>query len=498
MSDKKISQLASVTNLIGTELVPIVQGGNTVRTMIGSINKLAKTYLTITKALADTLIAGNNLIPGSYYKITGVNPILYNDGTNSGTAVILQAISPNQFATGGHGIFYNPKYNQSIDGFGVWSNRSTWVTLLTSVNTFNINELITGNGGQTGQLFIYLETNVFIALTGDWTTATSITGDVSGATADISSIVVKSYVFGEKVIWGGYSWVNVTGNVGSKLDILTLNADWTKVHYSLTDYNLVNDIITYDYQNDFISSRLEVNGGNYVEASFNGGWSEEHFTLPISVFMWGNPYNWDNGKGIGYNNSVGSWFECVDFCGITVSNNTLITSTISNNTTLSSIVISNNILNSGTIVNNNLGGGSITQNILNNSSIDSNNLFINSNIQGNTFNYSSFWGNTLINSCAILANTFDNGSTIHNMTLNTSCNIRYNTFSKSNFVATNIIIEKVLQLTHFNGVNVNEDFSLSTIIFGGYTKNVFSRQDGTPKLSYFDNTDTLVVVNVNA
>ena len=67
-----------------------------------------------------------------------------------------------------------------------------------------------------------------------------------------------------------------------------------------------------------------------------------------------------------------------------------------------------------------------------------------------------------------------------------------------NFVATNIIIEKVLQLTHFNGVNVNEDFSLSTIIFGGYTKNVFSRQDGTPKLSYFDNTDTLVVVNVNA
>lgn len=477
MSDKKISQLASVTNLIGTELVPIVQGGVTSKTTIGLINKLAKTYLTITKALADTLIAGNNLIPGSYYKITGVNPTLYNDGTNSGTAVILQAISFNQFATGGHGIFYNPKYNQSIDGFGVFSDRSTWsVDTGDVIGIFNTNEYITGDGGQTGRLFGGIASGIFIALTGDWTTVISITGDDTGATVPITNVVLKSYVFGEKVIWGGYSWVNVTGNVGSKLDILTLNADWTKVPYSLTDYNLVNDIITYDYQNDFISSRLEVNGGNYVETTFNGNWNEEYGWPPISVFMWGNPYDYNTGKGIGYNKSVGSWFECVDFYGNYIYNNNFINdSVIQNNTFVNGSSIYHNTLNYGFYSDNTFISSSFRSNTLNDS-----------NVQNNALQGSSYKNNTLNNSF-IVNNNFIN------------VDMQDNTLQASIFDALlNSIAEKIIQKTYFNGVNAQVDLSLSTIIFGDYTKNVFSTQNGSPRLSYFDNTDTLVVVNVNA
>jgi len=51
MSDKKISQLATSTTLIGTELVPIVQGGQTVATTPNAISALIKPYKVYTALL---------------------------------------------------------------------------------------------------------------------------------------------------------------------------------------------------------------------------------------------------------------------------------------------------------------------------------------------------------------------------------------------------------------------------------------------------------------
>ena len=48
---------------------------------------------TKTKAEIDTLIAGKDLVAGALYEITGVHPMLYDDGTTSGTTVYLRAIS---------------------------------------------------------------------------------------------------------------------------------------------------------------------------------------------------------------------------------------------------------------------------------------------------------------------------------------------------------------------------------------------------------------------
>ena len=176
--------------------------------------------IEVTKAQADSLIAADTLTKGAFYKINGVNPSLYNDGVDSGTSIVLQAIEKNKFASEGKGIFYNPKY-QNIAGFGVWSNRSTWAATLTS-GTFNGNELITANNGATGQLFTTLDANIFIALTGSWGAATSITGNMSGATATIASVVLKTYAIGSKAIWGGYSWTNVNGNVGARTSLISI------------------------------------------------------------------------------------------------------------------------------------------------------------------------------------------------------------------------------------------------------------------------------------
>ena len=210
---------------------------------------------TKTKAEIDTLIAGNDLEANALYEITGVHPTLYDDGTTSGTTVYLRAINSNTLEVQGMGKFYNPKYNQSVDGFGIWDNK-TYGTFSNIVGVFDYQnkEAITANNAATG---IILADGMIQWVSGDWSTATSITGDVSGATADVADFVSPSYGVGDKVIWGGYSWTNVNGNIGASVDVLNLDAEWTKNVYDTTNYNIAYDLIEYDYVNDMIIRRYE-------------------------------------------------------------------------------------------------------------------------------------------------------------------------------------------------------------------------------------------------
>ena len=151
-----------------------------------------------------------------------MHPTLYDDGTTSGTTVYLRAISDSKLEVQGMGKFYNPKYNQAVDGFGIWDNKM-YGTFSTIVGTFNYanKESVTANNAATG---ILLADGMIQWVSGDWSAATSITGDVSSATADVADFVSPSYGIGDKVIWGGYSWTNVNGNVGASVDVLNLNA----------------------------------------------------------------------------------------------------------------------------------------------------------------------------------------------------------------------------------------------------------------------------------
>ena len=267
---------------------------------------------TKTKAEIDTLIAGNDLVAGAMYEITGVHPTLYNDGTNSGTTIYLKAITENTLEVQGTGKFYNPKYNQAVDGFGIWENKM-YGTFSNIVGVFDYQnkEAVTANNAATG---IILADGMIQWVSGDWSTATSITGDVSGATADVADFVSPSYGVGDKVIWGGYSWTNANGNVGASVDVLNLDAEWTKNVYDTTNYNIAYDLIEYDYANDMIIRRFEKESNVDVKCSkaqydfFVGSGFPYH---SISVQQFGNVFNTSSFKGQinilcnnGYNESI--------------------------------------------------------------------------------------------------------------------------------------------------------------------------------------------------
>ena len=136
---------------------------------------------------------------GALYEITGVHPTLYDDGTTSGTTVYLRAISGSELEVQGMGKFYNPKYNQSVDGFGIWDNKmyGTFSGIVGKFNYLN-KEGVTANNGATG---LMLADGMIQIVSGDWSTATSITGDVSGATVDVADFVSPSYGEGDYRDW---------------------------------------------------------------------------------------------------------------------------------------------------------------------------------------------------------------------------------------------------------------------------------------------------------
>jgi|688.fasta_scaffold06677_13 hypothetical protein len=199
------------------------------------------TIVTKTKAEIDTLISGNDLVPLTVYEITGVDTALYG-----GSTIYLQAINDNILATDGYGKFFNPKYNQAVSGFEVWTSAGT-------------------------------------------------------------------YSIGDKVHWGGKTWENVAGNVGASTDLFTLDAEWSVIAFNDTDYNVAYDLIKYDYVNDNIVYRNELNSNivstNYDEINWNIGIN------PIKAFMWGNIFDYAVSKGIGNQIINNSYNENINFRG---------------------------------------------------------------------------------------------------------------------------------------------------------------------------------------
>ena len=121
--------------------------------------------------------------------------------------------------------------------------------------TIQNKETVTADNGATG---ILLADGMIQYVSGNWGSATSITGGTSSATANVADFVSPSYAVNDKVIWGGYSWTNVNGNIGASTDVLNLDSEWSKDVYDTTNYNLAYDVIEYDYVNDWISRRYEI------------------------------------------------------------------------------------------------------------------------------------------------------------------------------------------------------------------------------------------------
>jgi hypothetical protein len=224
----------------------------------GGISVNTVTYLELTD-----LITNEELIPGSLYIITDTQTDLYG-----GTEIILQAISTTTLNPKGIGKFYNPIYTGT--GNGVW-NKYAWFAASSLSGNFNRGESITANNGATGTLVGIVNPSInsqftfFIPTGGDWTTATSITGNTTSNTANITNISVPSYSIGAKVNWGGRVWVNLTGSVGDGSTVNTFSipkfanpysldsTNWEIVPYDEVDYIVEWDEITDDVEKDFIT-----------------------------------------------------------------------------------------------------------------------------------------------------------------------------------------------------------------------------------------------------
>lgn len=135
-----------------------------------------------------------------------------------------------------------------------------------------------------------------------------------------------TYLENDKVIWGGYVWVNKNGNTGSSISDYQLDGEWDLRFFNLDEYNLNWDKIKYDIVNDKITYRNEK---NINEVSFN---FEELKKIqletgdycPIEAFQWGRgfSYNEDKGRleGIGNQRIYNSLNRNINFDGITQNN----------------------------------------------------------------------------------------------------------------------------------------------------------------------------------
>ena len=392
----------------------------------------------VTYTALQTLISSSALSPGTIYKITGFNKnmpiggpsnpngflpeVLYDDGTNAGVTIYMQALTKNTLSSDGHGEFYNPVYGDQT--------------------TYN-------NTDGTG-------------LYGIW----------DGDNPD--PLEVPAYTIDQVVFWGGYAWKNLTGNVGTADNIITLSADWEKLpYYNSPYYELVIDAISVDWDNEIVIGRTNIE--NQITVEFNAdqywwwlGLYNVIQTNPISVMGWGlyskiTPEQLDNDfYGISNLRIINSNCETVNFKGAGLLNidmdssylyanyigrttyiselnfkfyssfegNTLIATSIYNNT-LTNGYITNNTFNSGSISDNTLTNGYIINNTSTDGIISENTLTSVSYINNNTLDdFSNVYNNTLINSN--ISNNALTSSYINNNTLGSSGSINDNTLTNGN------------------------------------------------------------------
>jgi hypothetical protein len=466
--------------------------------------------ITKTKSEIDALIGSNSLTPGQKYLITGVDVPLYG-----GTDIILQAASSNKLDLQGHGIFYN------VNPDPIWTNKMQFfIDSITSPEHFIWGETVTGYnpddepvmslqliGGVTDcyNANYVLADGVDMGLLAD---ISYIVGQSSGAIAIINHFNILQYNINDTVVWGGRIWKNLTGEIGSTLDIYTLDStNWELVPAGdgVGGYITVVDEINYNYEADAIIYRKD-RFNNVV--SFNNG--NPPIGNPIKAFQWGN-------ERYVYNNKViDSYFECINFGGF-VSDNSLTTqsiiyniemlggenSQIAYNTLHNQSSIGASIIINSSIVNNTLSTssnaslymqcGDFSTNvfdssymntvcILVSSSMSANNLSSNSYLANNTLYFSSFISSNELFSSSIINNTLVTNSTIELNRLSENSSIDANNLENKARIYRNDLFSSTIYsnncvLGYDGEPGKNSSIALNTLYDGSEISNNIITQD---------------------
>ena len=262
----------------------------------GNLTGSGISLVEITRAELLTAIGDEELVPGAFYKISGVatgsDEILLQEG---GTTIILQAITSSLLSSKGFGLFWNPNY----DTIDVWDNTFR-LEMAAGVTGpfFDMEELLNCDAPSN----VVLKPNVYdvyatVTLTdysaSDFFTEPDnypipFTSDNTGIEGDfISASYTSSYTVGDFAIWGGRVWGNLSGNIGSVVDEFELNEeDWQLVPFAEGPcYNLVIDEIEYDSANNHISYRRNAKNNITVIYQYNSG---DTGTSGIRKFPWGH------------------------------------------------------------------------------------------------------------------------------------------------------------------------------------------------------------------
>jgi len=192
---------------------------------------------------------GGTFESGTTYKILDADSTLYG-----GTEIYLTTNASGVLNETGVGKFYNPKYDQTVSGFFVWS----------SSNSYSLDDYAFWGGRA-------------------WKNNSSTNFDPA-----IDLFTLDS----------------------NEWDLIPFDDPFSPFYY-----NVAYDEIKYDWENDLIIYRNEKNT-NIVSSSVDdvAVWLENNHN-PIKVFQWGNVYTSLASKGIGNNIITNSYNENINFRG---------------------------------------------------------------------------------------------------------------------------------------------------------------------------------------
>ena len=215
----------------------------------------------------------------------------------------------------------------------------------------------------------------------------------------------SSYNNGDKVIYGGYVWINNSGNVGNvdnSNEEFNLDENWSIQLYTNIDYyNEVWDEIEYDINEDIIYSRYEDINKNLVSNSYESYFWGYCGINPIKVFRWGHKV--ENSQGVGSCTVINSIFDCINIVSGTILGVKL------NNY---SIFFALNMINSSWIGNVNLDNYSFVAGI----SLDNSNIY-NLNMDNSSYENINYINASLNNIKLYSSNLYFNNASIISYTI---------------------------------------------------------------------------------
>lgn len=317
-----------------------------------------------------------------------------------------------------------------------------------------------------------------------------ITGNMLGIWNGISG--TTTFNPSDIVIYGGYYWENLNGNVGSSLNIYTLDSEWSQVSKSLSNgYVEKTFIVNYDFTNDWIEYQFDENG-NEVGVSYeiaqvlysynpcdHSDWNissnSSNIALQNNKSISGFMNNCDiSGNPVNLLYNVASYFDVSGGFETGISNNIILASSligynnsyvISNNT--SDTLVYNDVWYIGS---NDIGGG-----------IESN---VGLTISNNTNN-----GDIDDNECTIIFNNSNNGTINGNRTYTIEFNTNLGDINYNEMVISSVSVSGDC---NNNSGNILNNTSFIQSFSGNANGNVVERNFGKTEYTFDFSVNPLI------